>query len=530
MGARARQATLRLAMVATLITACSGAAQPSPSPSVTPAASPSMEASAPAPPSPAPTAAPTASSTPSLTPAAPPSTATSELFPWLPPVDTSLESAFHPDDLVFVDASQLPVSPEPGAPPYRFDMGEPDPSANPPMSWGVELLLVVLHGPVVVDGVPWYLLTPAQLVIDAPTGWAPAVSPDGGRLLERASYECPTSPIQPGRLAHVSFTDGWPACYGDREITLEGVPSCDRDPDPRVTGPDWLVGPVCSLDAPPSIYGLGTHVPPGRLSMTGHFDDPAARDCRPVDGDTSSSARLNAILECRRAFVATSVTPIDGTGSTSLEVDGTARVVVDDLRVRARPGLDAPAVSGGLGKGSLLFIMEGPVVADGYRWFNVHPFDIGAIGWVAAASRDGTPWLTPGGFSCDTPPLDGGELLELRGLGGLACFGGHDVELVGDVTCTPSDPGLPFAGPSWLRRDLDCRIDVLGESMLLFDGGSRDSVVAAPRVIGATLTGHWDDPEAHSCVWTGPSPGPGPAAVLVDCRSLFVVTEAIVGP
>jgi hypothetical protein len=224
------------------------------------------------------------------------------------------------------------------------------------------------------------------------------------------------------------------------------------------------------------------------------------------------------------------VSQIDGTPSESLKVDGTARVVVDDLRVRARPGLDAPAVSGGLGTGSLVFIMAGPVVADGYTWFHVHPFDIGPMGWVAAASRDGRPWLTPGGFACAAPPLDGSKLLELRGLGGLACFGGHDVELVGDVTCTTSNPDLPFTGPSWLRHDLTCRIDVLGESMLLFGGKGAESVIAAPSVIGATLTGHWDDPEAASCVWTGPSPGPSPVAVITDCRSLFVVTEAIVGP
>ena len=56
--------------------------------------------------------------------------------------------------------------------------------------------LVVTHGPVLVDGAEWYLVTPAHLATDAPTGWARREADDGTALLgTEATWHCPGNPI-----------------------------------------------------------------------------------------------------------------------------------------------------------------------------------------------------------------------------------------------------------------------------------------------------------------------------------------------
>jgi hypothetical protein len=295
-----RTGTFAMALIATVIAACAapgGTAVPgSPSPStiVGPTASPAS-------PSPMPTAV--------SSPSPSPSPAAVSWFPWLPPIDTSVDAAFDVDTFVSGRVDVVPVSETPGGPPYRFDTGDPDPSTHPLLGFPRDGLLVVLHGPIVVDDVQWYLLTPAQLSVDIPTGWSPAWTRDGTAYLEHRGVTCPASPTTTAALAKLMLTDGLPACYGASEVTIVGDLGCDAAADPFVTGATWLARGICRFEAPPTVYGLSPDLAPGRYAVTGHFMDREARDCRSADGDESSLGRLVAVLHCRRAFVATSAEP-----------------------------------------------------------------------------------------------------------------------------------------------------------------------------------------------------------------------------
>jgi hypothetical protein len=222
----------------------------------------------------------------------------------------SQPATFEPDDFVTANARIVPVSGEPGGPPYRFDTGDPDPSKHPVMGFSKGMGLVVLHGPVIVDAVEWYLLTPAQLAIDVPTGWSPLTTPEGTRLLAPIDFECPRSPMNTAQLAPMTLTDGLPACYGHAEVTIGGRLTCTAEPDSFVEGASWLEGGHCKFDEfAPTVYGLDPTLAPGRYRVTGHFDDAEASTCRQPDGD-SSKDRLQAVLHCRRGLVATSAVAV----------------------------------------------------------------------------------------------------------------------------------------------------------------------------------------------------------------------------
>lgn len=285
-----------LALLLLACTAPAGSAvpgTPSPSPTASPARSPS--------PSPTPTEAPSVSPSPSV--------ADASWYPWLPAIDTSVEASFHVDTFVTGRVDVVPVSETPGGPPFRFDTGDPDPSTHPLIGFQKDSPLVVLHGPVVVDDAQWYLLTPAQLSVDTPSGWSPAAARDGTPYLAPGAVACPPSPIRPAALEKLMLTDGLPVCYGDREVTIVGDLRCDARSDTFAVGATWLAGGICGFGPPPSVYGLDPGLSAGMYSVTGHFLDPEARGCRSADGDTSPTNRLAAVLHCRRAFVAESAVP-----------------------------------------------------------------------------------------------------------------------------------------------------------------------------------------------------------------------------
>jgi len=230
-------------------------------------------------------------------------------YTWLPPIDSTAEGALAVDSFVRATADPVPVSAEPGGSPFRFDDGDPSRHDAPLIGFPRGALLVVLHGPIAVDGDDWYLVTPAQIAVDIPTGWSPVVAATGSRYLQPFEFACFPSPIEAASLSRATLTDGLPACYGDEEITIVGDLVCEAGPSSIAVGPSWLEAGVCHFDGPPSVFGLDPSIKPGRYAVTGRFLDPEAGDCTARDGDDSTDARLMAVLFCRRAFVATSATP-----------------------------------------------------------------------------------------------------------------------------------------------------------------------------------------------------------------------------
>jgi uncharacterized protein YgiM (DUF1202 family) len=96
-----------------------------------------------------------------------------------------------------------------------------------------------------------------------------------------------------------------------------------------------------------------------------------------------------------------------GDGIVGFSQGDTVRVVDGSLNVRSEPGLDS-SVKSVLEDGSALVVMDGPVAADGYTWYEVRNFGI-APGWVAGeflVYDDGIS-MCEGGAECDNPQEEG---------------------------------------------------------------------------------------------------------------------------
>ena len=81
-----------------------------------------------------------------------------------------------------------------------------------------------------------------------------------------------------------------------------------------------------------------------------------------------------------------------------------AATVVDGVRMRSQPRISADSrkLEPLLAIGTKLYVLDGPVRASGYAWYEVAPLDAWDLpsGWVASGDRDGEPWIEPGGFDC----------------------------------------------------------------------------------------------------------------------------------
>ena len=166
----------------------------------------------------------------------------------------------------------------------------------------------------------------------------------------------------------------------------------------------------------------------------------------------------------------------------------------DGLRVRSAPGVgaDSEKLEPLLPARTRMFVVGGPTPADGYDWYEVQTdsqeSDIDLYGWVAAAGKDGDPWIRPSAPKCpDT--LDGEAIAGTSRLDLLACYGDAPYEVearalflvtdVGDDPCPWSPgPGVCSIEPSWM-----------GEQAELFVGefetgpGETGGVLTAPVVI-----------------------------------------------
>lgn len=200
-----------------------------------------------------------------------------------------------------------------------------------------------------------------------------------------------------------------------------------------------------------------------------------------------------------------------------------AQVVTTDLVVRSEPGLGAESEMHPfrLAAPTLLYVLGGPEFVDGYEWYWVVPEDLSylptpyVVGWVAAGSKEGEPWIGPANPRCpetsSTDEMPGsyvslGALAELSGLGRLACFGGvGDVRLEGYVSgCGPLDDG-GAASAVWSNRCVLDRFDCCpgvtpyaGGIRFVFDG---DVVGIPPHTEGipGIIVGHFDDRAAADC-------------------------------
>lgn len=240
--------------------------------------------------------------------------------------------------------------------------------------------------------------------------------------------------------------------------------------------------------------------------------------------------------------------------SGDLALESVAEVVTDDLRVRAAPGVDdaSTMLEPLLQPGTRLYVIDGPVGASGYRWYEVLTFDVslsapGAAvdesvvqgGWVAVADKDGEPWVQAVAVDCPAAPTSVADLVALDGVDALVCFGGTPLtlearilecraspELVSEDWCEADTGGASFK-PAWFDRSFKFLVPGDGD----FDHGSMLELhadplgdVPEPLPVGVpvTVTGQFNHPAASACteyhVFVDNEPS-------VYCRMAFAVTQ-----
>ena len=115
---------------------------------------------------------------------------------------------------------------------------------------------------------------------------------------------------------------------------------------------------------------------------------------------------------------------------TSIKSGDVVETLVGDVRVRSKPRVtDSVKYEPLLSAGTKLYVLDGPVAGSGYQWFWVAQLSSTELpsGWVAAAGRDGEPWLGPSDYDCPPVPDDFKSLLALpRGVRSGVLLAGAD--------------------------------------------------------------------------------------------------------
>jgi hypothetical protein len=221
-----------------------------------------------------------------------------------------------------------------------------------------------------------------------------------------------------------------------------------------------------------------------------------------------------------------------------IHTDAVAEVVTTDLVVRTEPGTDASTsqvLQPTLAAPQLLYVVDGPVAADGYDWYLVEPFAPDYLphqpvphGWLPAGGRDGEPWIASTTLSCPPASLDASS--RLSDVARLACYGNQALTLEGTFGgWFVSDPVQ--TSPAWLAHS----------GCSLYPDGYQEDITPGPAWLAMRLNevpvdaqpgdrvrveGHFDDPVARTCttVPIAGEPVPIPELVVLWCRTQFVAT------
>jgi hypothetical protein len=210
-----------------------------------------------------------------------------------------------------------------------------------------ETVAFVIAGPTEADGLPWYQISgmglpyasgcitpePGELLnCPAFLGWVAGAGADGAEYLAPTpAPDCPAPPHTVVSLSEQAYTLRL-ICFDTDALTFRAWwPEPPDDAGPAAcaaadTAIGWLVCPNINdvgLAANPDDPGgrLALSIDPATglampergqwVEVTGHFDDPAARNC----GDVAEQMGRNAgdlVFNCRLQFVLTAVAPAAG--------------------------------------------------------------------------------------------------------------------------------------------------------------------------------------------------------------------------
>jgi hypothetical protein len=187
--------------------------------------------------------------------------------------------------------------------------------------------------------------------------------------------------------------------------------------------------------------------------------------------------------------------------------------------------------------GTHLYVLDGPVSASGYAWYQVVQLTSRTLpsGWVASAGRDGEPWIAAGDFDCPPVPADFRSLAALPAGVGLACFPRMPITVQArliscgcDMDGSGYDPWWFFLGSG--RPDLLVEPGVTSAPpdtdtadwfiLNLDPAGQHPDVLPDGKVV--LVTGMFDHPAAAGCKRIDPEREPVPSQ---GCRLEFSVTR-----
>ena len=255
-------------------------------------------------------------------------------------------------------------------------------------------------------------------------------------------------------------------------------------------------------------------------------------------GSPSSSPTPSLTLSPTVSAAAVPTASLVGSVVTTLADDG--------LRVRSEPrvSVDSLKLEPLLPLGSRLYVLDGPVSASGYPWYEVVPLTSPDLpsGWVASADRDGEPWIAADDFDCPPLPTDFRSLAALPAGVGLACFARVPITVQARLLWCNCNIDGSWYTPHWFflasgSPNLLVEPGVTGVPSAPSDfadwfvlnldpTGEQPNVLPIGQVVEAT--GIFDHPAASSCTRTDMD---GDPASSPGCRLEFAVTRLLVaGP
>jgi hypothetical protein len=234
--------------------------------------------------------------------------------------------------------------------------------------------------------------------------------------------------------------------------------------------------------------------------------------------------------------------PVPSHATGSVTVDATAVTVVDEIRVRSKPRIsdDSYKFEPLLPEGTPLYILDGPISASGYTWYEVAPLGSRTLphGWVAATSRAGEPWLAPGHFACPPVPAHFKSLAALPPAVGMACFPRTPITVVARLISCNCDVDGGWFTPEWFSSGTGSP-EMLVEPQLtrpapdsadwfwlnLDPAGQRPAALPVGEIV--EVTGVFDHPAAAGCTFTELEGKPVPSQ---QCRLAFAVEKLVAQP
>jgi hypothetical protein len=218
----------------------------------------------------------------------------------------------------------------------------------------------------------------------------------------------------------------------------------------------------------------------------------------------------------------------------------------DGLRVRSAPGTgtDSKKLDPLLPKGTRMFIVDGPVAANGMDWYEVKAsHDEGLFGWVSSG-KNGEQWIRKSAPKCPDK-LDETAVWKVPAMDFLLCYGDAPITLsavsweYGGIDTGEGGEYCPWTGadsfcslePEWLSRDRYFEYgqggsgDESGIAVVAPDAYSEPGIGPPARRVMLTLA--MDAPESAGCrVLDGRGRDVVPAEqAILGCRLTFVVRE-----